>query len=880
MSARDLPAEALAVPGTVVVCHNPFQPWRDRTVRPLPRKRVRVCTLAPRTRQPVVCLLNGQPLPPHAWRRRVARNDHVAFVVLPHGGKSNPLQLIAAIAIAWAAPYANIALAEAFGYAVNTTFGAVMQGVIGAGLSLVSSALLGGASSLRTRDTPAPSPTYNLQAQGNQARVGQPIPVIYGRHVVYPDFAAQPYIEYSGGEQYLYQLFVIGQGYYDIEQVRIADTPVSSFAEIETEVVAPGGTLTLFPGEVVTADEVSGQEATTGVALGPFVANAAGSQANYIGVDLIMPRGLYFANADGELETMTIVWRVEAQKIDDLGAPVGGWIDLSGSVSYAAATTTPVRVSYKYAVSAGRYQVRVTRLNAKITDVRTGHELAWGGLRAYLRSVRSYGGVTLLAVKARASNNLSGSSARRINAIVQRRLPVWDGSAWSAPVATRSIAWALADIARAQYGARLADSRIDLAGLRALDAVWSARGDTCDIVLDQSQTVWDALATVARCGRAMPFVQGGVLRVVRDQLQTLPTAMFTMRNIVRGSLSLEYAMATEETADAVDVSYFDASTWTERTVRCALPDSAQTTVRTMQLPGVTNRAQAWREGMFMAACNRYRRRTVSFQTEMEGLVLSLGDLIAVQHDMPQWGAYSEVTAWDGAGLAATLAHDMDWSGGPHYIALRARDGSVMGPYAVTRGGADNVAVLDEAPTEAPYTGTQAERTHVAFGQGEALYVRAIVLSVRPQSNTRAEVLAIVESDFVHTAETGAVPGTDAWQLPITPTRPRVAGLIARSDALDVGNALLSWAPAPGADRYLIEVSADGESWTRAGETSATTYTCRALYGAATRFRVAALGAALGPWAEVLYGSSAAYMWDADPATLMWSVDDTLPMWRY
>lgn len=879
MSARDLPAEALAVPGTVVVCHNPFQPWRDRTVRPLPRKRVRVCTLAPRTRQPVVCLLNGQPLPPHAWRRRVARNDHVAFIVLPHGGKSNPLQLIATIAIAIYAPQLGATLAAELG--ITNAFGvALIQAGVSLGLTMVSSALFGGASSLRTRDTPAPSPTYNLQAQGNQARVGQPIPVIYGRHVVYPDFAAQPYIEYSGGEQYLYQLFVIGQGYYDIEQVRIADTPVSSFAEIETEVVAPGGTLTLFPGEVVTADEVSGQEATTGVALGPFVANAAGSQANYIGVDLIMPRGLYFANADGELETMTIVWRVEAQKIDDLGAPVGGWIDLSGSVSYAAATTTPVRVSYKYSVAPGRYQVRVTRLNAKSDDLRVGHELAWGGLRAYLRSVRSYGGVTLLAVKARASNNLSGSSARRINAIVQRKLPVWDGSAWSAPVATRSIAWALADIARAQYGARLADSRIDLAGLRALDAVWSARGDTCDIVLDQSQTVWDALATVARCGRAMPFVQGGVLRVVRDQLQTLPTAMFTMRNIVRGSLSLEYAMATEETADAVDVSYFDSSTWTERTVRCALPASAQATVRTMQLPGVTNRAQAWREGMFMAACSRYRRRTVSFQTEMEGLVLSLGDLIAVQHDMPQWGAYSEVTAWDGAGLAATLAHDMDWSGGPHYIALRARDGSVMGPYAVTRGGADNVAVLDEEPTEAPYTGTQAERTHVAFGPGEALYVRAIVLSVRPQSSTRAEVLAIVESDFVHTAETGAVPGTDAWQLPITPTRPRVAGLIARSDALDVENALLSWAPAPGADRYLIEVSADGESWTRAGETSATTYTCRALYGAATRFRVAALGAALGPWAEVLYGSSAAYMWDADPDTPMWSVDDSLPMWSY
>src|SRR3546814_13094294 len=35
-----------------------------------------------------------------------------------------------------------------------------------------------------------PSPTYSLQGQGNYARLAQPIPVVYGRHLVYPDLAA------------------------------------------------------------------------------------------------------------------------------------------------------------------------------------------------------------------------------------------------------------------------------------------------------------------------------------------------------------------------------------------------------------------------------------------------------------------------------------------------------------------------------------------------------------------------------------------------------------------------------------------------------------------------------------------------------------------
>jgi hypothetical protein len=876
MGGRDMSAQAA---GTLVICRNPFAPWKDRTVTALPRKRVRVCTLAPRTSQPVLCFVNGRPLPAHAWRRRVAPHDHVAFAVLPHGGgKSNPLQLIATIAIAYFTGPIGTSLAASMG--VTSAIGiAVIKAGVGIALTGLSSALFGATvPRLRTRDGQAPSPTYNLAAQGNTARLGQAIPVQYGRHISFPDYAAQPYVEYSGNEQYLYQLFVIGQGEYEIEQLRISDTPISSFTEITTEIVAPGGSLTLFPAEVVTSDEVSGQEAVYTVALGPFVAANAGTVAHKIGVDVVMPRGLYIANDDGSIGGRSITWTVEAQAIDDAGTAIGSWVTL-GSHSYSVASTTPQRLSYTYNVTSGRHQVRLTRTSTKSTDPAVGNDFVWAGLRAYLTSVRDYGSVTLLAVRAKASNNLSSQTSRRINVIATRKLPVWNGSTWSAPTVTRSIAWAIADVLRADYGAGVPDSRIDLAGLLVLDAVWSARGDTLDIRVDATQTVWETLSTAARAGRASVFSQGGIVRCVRDQLQTLPTAMFSMRNIVRGSLSLDYAMASDQTADAVDVSYFDETTWSERIVRCALPGSSEAIVAPVQLVGVTSRDQAWREGMFLAGVNRYRRRTVTFATEMEGLIVSLGDLIAVQHDMPQWGQFSEIRAWDAGTNTATLAQDLDWSAsGVKYIALRARDGSVLGPFEATQAGADNLVTLDTAPAETPYTGGAAERTHVAFGVGTALYIRALVLSVRPLSATRAEIVAVIESDAVHSVDTGVVPGADAWQLPITPTRPRVGGLIARSDVLDVNNALLSWAPAAGADRYLIEQSADRVSWTRSGETAANSFTTRAIYGAATYFRVAGIGAALGIWAEVAYGSSAAYMWSADDTTLMWSVDDTLPMW--
>src|SRR3546814_2642197 len=119
-------------------------------------------------------------------------------------------------------------------------------------------------------------------------------------------------------------------------------------------------------------------------------------------------------------------------------------------------------------------------------------------------------------------------------------------SDWSSDVCSsdlnRSPADAFADILRASYGAKLPDARIDLAALAQLDQVWASRGDQFDGVFDQQVTVWEALTRVARCGRAVPFLQGGIVRLVRDEARLLPVALFSPRNIVKNSLKIQYVM--------------------------------------------------------------------------------------------------------------------------------------------------------------------------------------------------------------------------------------------------------------------------------------------------------------------------------------------------
>ncbi|MBF0187066.1 MAG: phage tail protein [Magnetococcales bacterium] len=759
--------------GTVVMVNNPFQPAMKREVI------VVESSLSIRTwldhqgitefSQPTLCLHNGRALLREEWPvTTIKEGDFVAFVALPAGGGGgggggkNPLRTVLMVAVMVAAPAIagmsfgtgiGTMLAEVIGWGAVTSLATV--GVAMAGTALVNALIPAPSPAVPSMSygsvggaVPAPSPTYSLQAQGNEARLGQPIPVIYGRHIIFPDLAAIPYHEYLNNDQYLFQLHCIGQGEYDIEQLRIEDTPITSFDEVTYEIVPPGGSLSLFDPDVVVAPEVAGQELLSpsdgGDWIGPFAAHPADTIAESIGIDVVLPRGLYYANDGGGLDSRSVQWTVQAREIDADGSAIGDWISL-GSETHSTATTTPIRLSFRYSVPPGRYEIRLQRTDAKEENSRVGHELRWGSMRAYLQGSPDFGDVTLLAIRMRATDNLSQRSSRMINCVVTRRLPVWDSSAgWSTPSPTRSIAWAVADLLKANYGAELTDDRIDLTALHTLDQTWQSRGDHFDAVFDSGTTVWEALGKLLRCGRAVPFLQTGIVRMVRDESQSLPVAMFGPRNIVKNSLRIQYLMPSEETADAVTVSYFSNRTWKPDEITVSLPESQSEKPAKVTLFGCTDATHAEREGLYMATANRYHRRIITFQTEMEGLIPTYGDLIAISHDMPSWGQGGEVIGWDGNTL--TLSEPLVWKeGAEHVIALRRRDGSVNGPWSVIPGGLDRQVIMTDTMDMESSIGVSEERTFFAFGVSESWSQFARVLSVRPRGE-RVEIGAVGDED--------------------------------------------------------------------------------------------------------------------------------------
>ena len=229
-------------------------------------------------------------------------------------------------------------------------------------------------------------------------------------------------------------------------------------------------------------------------------------------------------------------------------------------------------------------------------------------------------------------------------------------------------------------------------------------------------------------------------------------------------------MPGDDTADAVTVEFFNSRTWNPDEVTSSLPDSAAEKPAKVMLFGCTNEPQAKREGLYMAADNRYRRKLVSWQTELDGLIPTYGDLVAVTHDMPRWGQGGEVVSWDPETSILKVSEPLDWSargeegGTPdgenndpvdHYIALRRRDGSPAGPFKVQANGDDMRSLrVMEALDFVPYTGTAEERSHFAFGPGEAWSAKARVIAVRPRGE-QVEITAVGEDVRVHEADLAA-----------------------------------------------------------------------------------------------------------------------------
>lgn len=699
------------------------------------------------------------------------------------------------------------------------------------------------------------SPTYSLQAQQNQARPGAPIPIHYGRVRVWPDLAAPGYNNYINDEQYLYQLFCIGAGEFSFETLQIEDTDVDNFDDITYEYYynAP---VTLFPTAVTTSGEVANQVLEYDNNTGPFNVNASGTEINRIEVDLVWPSGLFRARDDGDISLEICSLAIEYQEIDGSSNPVPSpavfTTLFSGLVQRVQ--RSPVRITFGADVPAGRYRVQVRRGDEDINGPVRFNRVQWEALRGYHEDdAITYTGKTMLAIRAKATSNLSGSSQRRFNVVATRKVPIYTGSplAWTAVTATSEIAWALADVVRNDYGIGQVDARLDLTQLLALDAIWQARGDEFNFRFDTPVTAWEALTVIARAGRAFPVRNNNIISFVRSSALSTPTALFNRRNMVLDTVKVEYNLNEEETHDAISARFIDpANNWKENTVLCQPPTSSAANPKQVLYRGVTTKGQAYREGVYEAEALLKQRKAIVFETELEGLIPQKGDLIIVADEDFNLDGGSELVAVSGTVL--TPQERPDWTDSSpetvHAIRLRKPNGDVDGPYTVTRGSPDTQMILTAPLSWTPDTDGDTTRTIFQFGTISSVLSQWVISKIRPLGGNKVSIRALNYVASVHTVDTGSPPADNNPAVIATSDDAPVIAHLILENTTNPAIIRASWSPAPGATEYVVEMAFDASPLEFHHVATITRNqldiptTTGVVY-----IRVAAIGRARGPW---------------------------------
>lgn len=244
---------------------NPVLPAQGRICRPhpaLPGQTVRDVLLASGIdpHQEIFIRHNGELLPVSAWDSTVpAEGDtlQVLAAVSGGGGDSNPLQIIAMVALTY------------FTMGAGATWLGSLQGtlagsMLGAAAFMAGSMLLG---SVFKPDTPSTdqeaaktSASYSLSGGSNRTRPYEPLPVVLGRYRVFPDLNSKPYVEYLDNEQYLYQVFNFGLGQPQLDDPRIGDTPLSAFQGVDVVWPDANGTFAPETGFFGNVDSTAGGE--------------------------------------------------------------------------------------------------------------------------------------------------------------------------------------------------------------------------------------------------------------------------------------------------------------------------------------------------------------------------------------------------------------------------------------------------------------------------------------------------------------------------------------------------------------------------------------------------------------------------------------------
>ncbi len=626
----------------------------------------------------------------------------------------------------------------------------------------------------------------SIRGARNQANQWGPVPILLGKHLLYPSIAATPYTSVAGdmagnlagdavdNSQYLTMLYCAGYKNMSIDYstVKIGDSKITDLSYTKNitsirngsdpwiwlEVIQNGAASAIFPkvckdtqlNLVIEHDQ-------------PVVRTTVDKTTKII-VDLRLPSGLGKYNKKGKLESTTLQYKVEYKPT---GHPDSEYSYISMTDPFTPGPTTigdqrlqTIQWRLEKTVTSGQYEVRVTRVTADATDTRTIDQFQWVSLKSVLddRPVRAERAaqLTIIALRVKATNLVKGY-VDQLNFVAQSVLPVYSGSgsgasSWAGTAATSNPA---ACFKYALQGAintvPLANSLIDWASLEPWYQWCDVHNYTCNAYIADEITLRQLLYQIASTARAEFTKVNNKIGVVQDIARTSHVQLFTPRN----TWDFEATKMFTDIPEALEMQFISAPAGyvdDQRTVYDVTGGYGDGTggtteakkKQTVKLWGVTDPAQAYRIGKYMYAVTRLRPWIYSFNVDIEYLLAGRGSLVRLAHDVAMRGQVQGringriMEGSDVAGFVLDELVTME-SGNSYVIRIRKKDNSSVLLPVTTRAGSSREVYLQSAILTSTAPDTE---DLFAFGISGQETDDVIITKVEPLDEKSAKITAV------------------------------------------------------------------------------------------------------------------------------------------
>lgn len=739
----------------------------------------------------------------------VPTSDFVIIKMVPAGGEDGgPLQTAGGLT----------KLGGALLVAVGIILGAATLGMsswITIGLiSVGASTMLSGTIMMLTkfpdlagREQGEQSP--QIRGARNQTRIDGMVPVLLGKHRIYPDNASLPYTSINissggrlpgwGNPQILHQLFCVG--YNDIRvdpsSIKVGDSLYSTIkdpSDPDPLIRYDGVSHTLFPARVVQTDvgviaryDVDDNNITTE---NNRIIRTTPTNTYKIELSLSFPNGLVKYDEDNDNEKVNLAVKVlyayADYDVDGDSFGVGWTRDV---LYYQRATADGVRVGISIDLDNStpsgadyndkrQYKVGIQRITVESSETDEVSTLYLDNIKSYTAEYvddiydnarpiveDTQAQLCTMSLQITATNNLNGA-IDQLSCIAELHTKVYSGvgsgaSSWSIVEGTSNPAsmfrYVLQDTKVNPYP--VSDDRIDWPALEAWYKYCEDKGFECNAVINGDTTIESILSSICSTGRAAWLSIDNLYTIVIDTERNTTVQMFTPRN----SWNFNGKKAFAEQPTQLKMQFIDADTdytQAERIVDYVDGSPDDSTTQSVTLFGVTDAEQAWKHGKYLMAVTRLRPEVFTFQTDIENIVCTLGDLVTITHDAALIGITSGRVkeVYGDAGLTQTEGFLSDevipYEAGKTYrVKVRLQDGTISEyPVDTLPSPSNNVWLTT------PIVGIDVIQADDLFVFGEATEetLDVIITNIDPSDNLEATITCVPYSPKIYTADSGVI----------------------------------------------------------------------------------------------------------------------------